>query len=107
MAAHAAVVAAERAQGFGFTGALASDTDDRVPALQAADVISWAAKKTNLHGVLPEGFEPLQDLLVEDRWPLHRHIHLPIEAIRMISGPINRWLQRKGEMPQLSDLIRM
>lgn len=56
--AHALIVNFEIALGgFRHTGELDSDTDDRVPALQAADVVAWASRKRELLGALPEGFE--------------------------------------------------
>jgi hypothetical protein len=39
------------------------DTDDRVPALQAADVLAWSARRRQVDGTLAGEFAPLQDAL--------------------------------------------
>jgi hypothetical protein len=91
--------------GFRHTGALGFDTDDNVPALQAADVIAWASRKRQLAGVLPEGFEPLAEVLNEDRINLHAHIGIPKGGIKMLADPINNWLSRNGALPKLPDIV--
>lgn len=40
-AAHAVQIELEKAKGQDFTGPMASDTDDRIQALQAADAVAW------------------------------------------------------------------
>ena len=104
--AHSVVVALEKVTGeVRHTGALTFDSDDNVPALQAADVISWASRRRQLLGALPEGFEPLNEVLNEDRITAHAHIPLPKDGIKMLANPINLWISRKGSMPRLSDLV--
>jgi len=104
--AHSVIVTLEkRAGGFRHTGALGFDTDDRVPALQAADVISWASRKRQLGG-LTEGFEPLSEVLNQDRITAHAHIPLPKEGIKMLADPVNLWISMRGVVPNLSDVVR-
>jgi hypothetical protein len=104
--AHDIVVRFEKALGgFRHTGALATDSDDEIPALQAADAISWASRKMKLDRKLPEGFEPLLELLHEDINPPHVTIPIPREGIRMLAGPINKWIFENGSMPKLTDIM--
>lgn len=111
--AHAAIMAVEKsAGGFHYTGAMAFDTDDRVSALQAADVIAWSARRRSVTG-LAEEFEPLEQLLDEDppmeygkwRGP-HGHVSMPIEGIEMLAKPIINWLSMRGTVPSLTDFLR-
>ena len=105
--AHAVVVNLEvKAGGFRHTGPLAFDSVDDVPALQAADVITWASRKKQLFGNLPEGFEPLDEVLREDSNRPHRTIEIPRAGIKMLADPINAWITRKGIAPSLNDIIR-
>ena len=55
-------------------GSLTFDSDDRLAALQAADVISWATRRRDA-SKLKSGFEPLSDLLNDDH-----HIEAPYKA---------------------------
>lgn len=104
--AHKLIVDFERALGDGrHTGSLAVDADDHVPPLQAADVIAWASRKMQLQGALPEGFEPLADVLRENGERPHRTIPIPLEGIRMFSEPVNSWIARHGTMPTLRDIM--
>ena len=103
--AHRFLVRFEQATGgFKHTGALATDTDDRVPALQAADAISWASRQMELHHSLPEGFEPLLDVINEDISPPHVTISIPRDGIEMFADPINAWLTKHGAMPKLTEI---
>jgi len=91
---------------FRHTGALATDTDDRVPALQAADAIAWASRKMELHGKLPEGFEPLSEILREDLASApHATIRIPKDGVQMFADPVNRWISKYGEVPRLTDIV--
>lgn len=102
--AHRLIVDFEKALGsFRHTGALAEDSDDRVPALQVADVVSWASRKVLVEGQLPEGFEPLNEILDENR----RHATIPVDAddIKMLSMPINAWIAKYGKVPKLTDIM--
>ncbi len=87
------------------TGAFGTDTDTRVAALQAADVVSWAVRKIELTGALPEGFEPLAEILREDLTPPHRTISIPHDGIKMLADPINKWISEHGSVPQLADIV--
>jgi hypothetical protein len=101
-AAHAAVIKAHRAEGrSSFIGAITFDSDDRIPALQAADVIAWSARKRVLDGRLPDGFAPLEELFAS----FHAAIRLDARAINMLAAPINRWLSM-GILTSLSDVLR-
>jgi hypothetical protein len=105
--AHAGIANLEiKAGGFRHTGPLAFEADNDVPALQAADVVSWASRRKELGGVLPEGFEPLQEVLREDLNRPHRTIPIPRGGIKMLADPINAWIARKGDAPALGDIIR-
>lgn len=84
-----------------FVGAMAFDSDDRVPALQAADMIAWAARKRAIDGDLPPQFIPINELFKD----FHSEIRLDSTAISMMATPINNWLSM-GVMPSLSDMIR-
>jgi hypothetical protein len=105
--AHSVILDNERAEGkFLHTGALAYDIDDRVPALQAADVIAWAARKRELlGGSLPEGFEPLLEALRPRPVPPHAHIPIPRDGLKMLADPIHRWICRRGSIPLLGEVI--
>jgi Protein of unknown function (DUF3800) len=104
VAAHSAIVRREKAAVGStlHTGGLAFQSDVAVPALQAADVIAWASRKRELDG-LPEGFEPLAELFAA---PSHRHLPMPTASIGAMADPINRWLERKGALPSLDDIIK-
>lgn len=83
--AHDLIVRFEKAfGGFRHTGALATDSDDRVPALQAADAISWASRQLELHRRLPEGFKPLEKALREDVNPPHVTSEFPRPALKCL-----------------------
>jgi len=106
-AAHAVVAAIEkRSDGFRPTAGIGFDTDDRIPALQAADVIAWASRRRHLEGALPEEFVPLNEVLQERVAPTHGHLDLPMGGIKMLADPINRWIERKGSIPTLADIIQ-
>lgn len=105
-AAHAVIANIEKQRGgFKHTGALATETDDEVAALQAADAIAWASRKTQLDGTLPEGFEPLGEVLREDFVLPHKTIHIPPFGIKMLANVINNWIAKNGTIPNLSDVI--
>jgi hypothetical protein len=104
--AHSVVANLEiKAGGFRHTGPLAFEADDDVPGLQAADVVSWASRKKQLGAALPEGFEPLEEILREDSNPPHRTIEIPRAGIKMLADPINAWITRKGIAPSLNEII--
>jgi hypothetical protein len=104
--AHSVIVNIERQSGRPQTGALTFRSDDGVPMLQAADAIAWAARRRQLDGALGEGFDPLNDALVEDRKPGHAHVRIPPHGIKMVADPINAWINRRGIVPSLADVIR-
>ena len=104
--AHRLVQGLERQRGeFLYTGALAFDADDGIPALQAADAIAWASRKLEQLGTLPEGFEPLAEALSEDFILPHKTIHIPPNGIKMLANPINKWISLSGDIPRLEDVI--
>jgi len=92
--------------GYRHTGALGQDSDDRVPALQAADAIAWTSRRMELKGALPEGFEPLAEILREEgSHPLHVTIPVDLNAIKMLATPINKWIAKYGRLPSLADIF--
>jgi hypothetical protein len=104
--AHEIIVRFEKAMGgFRHTGALGTESDDHVPALQAADAISWASRRMERDGMLPEGFEPLGEVLIEDSRPPHITIPIPPDGIKMLADPINAWINKHGEIPKLTDIL--
>lgn len=110
MEAHSVLVANEIAKGGPrHTGGLKFESDDNHPPLQAADVMVWASRQIELHGALPEGFEPLREFLLEHRMQPptpHAHIPIPLFGIKMLANPINAWISRKGIIPNLADIVR-
>lgn len=111
-AAHSYLLELERrGGGFRHTGAMGFDTDDRVPALQAADVIAWSARRKALNQLNDE-FAPLAIVLDENppissRWTgVHSHIPIPREGVEKWAEPIRDWLANKGSPPSFEDLIR-
>ena len=104
--AHKLIVDFEKALGgFRHTGALATGSDDDVPALQAADAISWASRKIQLNGALPEGFEPLSEVLREDGPGPHVTVPMPSDGIKMFADPVKKWIAKYGTMPALKDIV--
>jgi hypothetical protein len=101
--AHAAVRRAEDSRERQNTGALGFDVDDRVQALQAADVIAWSGRRMEV-GTLTEEFEPLNAVLAVQR-PPHLHLPLPVSAIKMLANPIKNWIAKRGSIPSLQDII--
>jgi hypothetical protein len=80
VAAHLAITNLERRNNdFRYTGALAFDTDDRVPALQAADVISWSARRRQIDGNLRDEFAPLLEVLSENK-PTHFQVVVKFQS---------------------------
>ena len=104
--AHTAIVEIERSRGgIRNTGSLAFDVDDRVSALQAADVVAWSARRRAFYGGLREEFAPLEEVLSEPPDGNHKHISIPPEGIKRFTTPIKNWIDLKGEMASLRDII--
>ena len=108
LAAHGLLQKREAAAGgFRHTAAIGFDTDDRVSALQAADVIAWCARKRQISGALTKEFEPLNEVLAEipaiparsKRAGGHQHIVIPQEGIEMWAKPIRNWISVTGQPP--------
>jgi hypothetical protein len=88
------------------TGSLTTDTDDDWPTLQVADAVAWASRKKELSGSVPEGFEPLLEVLREEgAMPLHVTIPVEFDDIKMLADPINKWTAKYGTLPTLSDIL--
>lgn len=112
-AAHAVQTEIERAKGQDFTGAMASDTDDRVYALQAADAIAWAYHRELVSPDYGEEFEPLRNVFttIEVGFPSHveKHVHVkfccPKDGIAIFANLINGWIEEHGEIPTWEQLI--
>jgi len=102
MDAHAAVVQEEISAGDSYTGALNFETDDNVPALQAADVIAGSAR-LNESKRLVEEFAPLKQLIDSQS---HIRIRLGKEAVARLSAPIYHWIVKHGTPPSFRDIIR-
>lgn len=99
--AHGAAVKAEMGKQPHYTGALTFAKDDNVPALQAADVIAGIARMDQ-GGIVPEGLEPLRQLLST---PSHVRLKLGLPAIARLATPIYNWLVKHGTPPTLQDII--
>jgi hypothetical protein len=92
--------------GFRYTGAIAFDRDDNHPALQAADVIAWAARRREVYGALTDEYAPLGDVLLPaPHKPPHGHVPVPKEGIEMWASRIRNWLQYKGRLPDLNEFV--
>ena len=103
---HSEIVEIEKSRGgIRKTGSMAFDVDDRVSALQAADVIAWAARRRAVRGPLSGAFAPLEKVLSETQEERHKHLDIPVEGIQQFTKPIINWLSSKGEMPLLRDII--
>jgi hypothetical protein len=91
-------------------GFFAFDTDDKVPALQAADMIAWSARRRQL-ARLTEEFSPLEGIFVDQNdldgpsWRSHFDHVISEDAIKDIAYPIMNWLAL-GIMPSLGDIVR-
>ncbi len=104
--AHSEIIEIEKSRGgIRNTGSMAFDVDDRVSALQAADVIAWAARRRAVLGPLTGAFAPLEKVLSETQEERHLHIDIPVEGIQQFTKPIINWLRSNGEMPLLRDII--
>ena len=84
---------------------MAFDTDDRVSALQAADVVAWSARRRSVYGRIEGAFAPLEEVLSETQEKRHKHIDIPVEGIKSFAKPIVNWINLKGEMPSLRDIL--
>lgn len=89
------------------TGPMDSEPDDKIPALQAADVISWAVRRVAVNKSLPEGFEPLADAIKDELidGPHHVTVVIPRDGIHMLAKPINNWIKQRGSLPELRDIV--
>jgi len=113
-AAHAVQIELEKAKGQDFTGAMASDTDDRIYALQAADAVAWTYHRELMSPEsFGEEFEPLKNIFVptEVGFPIRteRHVHAkfccPKDGIAIFANMINSWIEKHGEIPTWEQLI--
>jgi hypothetical protein len=86
-------------------GALGFDIDDNVPALQAADLIAWSARRREL-GKLEGVFQPLHEVLNDKKAPTHGHVPVSSNGMDMLAIPINNWITKRGLIPSLKDIIR-
>jgi hypothetical protein len=101
---HAAILeVARRKHEARFVGAMGFDTDERVSALQAADMVAWSGRRKALNALCDE-FEPLNDLV--DPEQRHAAIPIPKEGIQMFAIPINNWLTACGRLPSFSEFFR-
>jgi hypothetical protein len=90
-------------------GAMVFNRDDEVPALQAADIIAWCARRRELGHPLDEEYSPLQRLLATEAEDglnsVHAHTSITLENIRVLAMPIYNWLYRHGSLPGISDML--
>lgn len=100
--AHAAVLKAEIGRENHPTAGLDFNTDTDVPALQAADMIAWVARRNEI-GKLHGEYAPLRQL-IESR--SHIHKTLPVVGIAMLAAPLYGWLVRHEKMPSWTDIIK-
>jgi len=111
-AAHSILLKHEALKGgFQHTGAMGYDIDDRIAALQAADVVAWSARRRDI-GRLTEEFATLEAVLSESvvkhpawRGP-HVHIRIPKDGIEMWARPIRNWIYATGRIPSFEDFVR-
>lgn len=83
-----------------FIGAMAFDTDDRNYALQAADVIAWAAHRALEGSDFGEEFAPLKRLLRNQLVKtndagrsLHLELTIPAQGLKLLAERITQWEQ--------------
>lgn len=108
--AHRLVLEWERVTGeFSHTGSMSFAHDDKENALQAADVITWSARRRREAGTLDGEFAPLQKLL-EDQIDIekrkvrpHFEIIMPRDGIERFARGIVSWIAKYGRMPM--DLV--
>jgi len=113
--AHSILLETEKRKGgFRHTGAMGFDTDERVVALQAADVIAWSARRKEIDGQLTNEFAPLEKVLSGDpaipekarRAGAHRHISILEKGIEDFAKTVNTWLEETGKPPDYEDFLR-
>ena len=102
LAAHGIIANLEKTKGdFRNVGSMTFDTDDRVSALQAADVVAWSARR-RANGILEGDYSPLNEVLSV---PSHSHIPITENGIKYLSKPIMNWIYLKGKMPSLGEIV--
>jgi hypothetical protein len=105
---HSAIIRIRKTKGkCCLVGSLTQDTDERVPALQAADVVAWSARRRELK-TLTDEFAPLNELISTRKYrggTGHTHIPFPKGGIKMFADPVNKWID-SGVMPSLDDIMR-
>jgi len=100
--AHTAIIEnSKKRKSASFVGTLGFGDDRYVPALQAADVVAWSARRQELRTLVDE-FEPLNDVLhflpVRPGHAPHSPLSISKNAIKSIAPPIQKWLAG-GPMP--------
>jgi hypothetical protein len=87
-------------------GSITFDFDERVTALQAADVIVWSSNR-HLGGRLTEEFAPL-NRIYEPHFDVHkrmiqRHLEriIPREGIAAFANQMNSFVNQKGRLPSV------
>jgi len=113
-AAHAVEIQLEQSRGEDLTGAMASDSDDRVYALQAADAIAWTYHRELVSpDSFGEEFEPLKNIFIKTEvgyptrveWHVHIKLHIAKEGIAIFARMINDYIKNHGAIPTWKDLI--
>jgi len=109
--AHTAILHTEKKLGWDFTGAMAADLDDRVYALQAADVIAWTHhRKLDSQEFGPE-FEPLRKLIewkvsIPGGTKLHIPMEVPLEGVEVFAKGVHAFIDTMdGILPSWKEII--
>jgi hypothetical protein len=101
--AHTTILYAEKQQGWDFTGAMVGGLDDRVYALQAADVIAWTHHRKLEAEYFGDDFAPLTCLIqqvtkIADRRKLHIPIEVPLEGVEFFAERLNHFIESEGKL---------
>ncbi|HTW64889.1 MAG TPA: DUF3800 domain-containing protein [Bryobacteraceae bacterium] len=105
MEAHKSALKWERVAGIPrYIGPMAFDSDTNNNALQAADVVVWAARRKR-HGGLSDEFKPLEQIL-ENQIGLSGRVSsphfdnvIPTEGVNKLAKDLSWWTAKRGRMP--------
>jgi hypothetical protein len=109
--AHAIALRLEQREQESFTGAMASDRDDRNYALQAADVIAWTYHRKLESQNFGQEFEPLLPIveyqlkISPTKTKLHLSLDVPLSGVEYFAFLVNRWLTNQGPLPSWQEIM--